>query len=151
MDKAVTKPIYDILTIAQRYEVGRSDGYAEGAYDAQWQPELVHNELLEIRDDVRRAREERQIATEEHSEAARAWQAYSVGRARGYREAGRMSSFLEAVSHARKLRDSAERGFRSALVRAKSEGHSLSELGRAAGLTRAGVAYLLRRERGEKR
>ena len=62
-----------------------------------------------------------------------------------------MSAFLEAVSSARKLRDLANRSFREALIRAKEEGHSLSELGRAAGLTRAGVAYLLRRERGEKR
>jgi hypothetical protein len=62
-----------------------------------------------------------------------------------------VSAFLEAVQHARELRDAAARNFRDALVRAKQEGHSLSELGRAAGLTRAGVAYLLRRERGEKR
>jgi len=62
-----------------------------------------------------------------------------------------VSAFLEAVQHARNLRDLADRSFREALVRAKQEGHSLSELGRAAGLTRAGVAYLLRRERGEKR
>jgi len=76
-----------------------------------------------------------------------------------------LTVFLEAVSDARKLRDLADRNFREALVlrdladrnfrealvRAQREGHSLSELGRAAGLTRAGVAYLLRRERGEKR
>jgi hypothetical protein len=62
-----------------------------------------------------------------------------------------VSAFLEAVQHARHLRDLAEQGFRETLVRAKQEGHSLSELGRAAGLTRAGVQYLLRRERGEKR
>ena len=61
-----------------------------------------------------------------------------------------MSAFLEAVTIARELRDSAEKEFRSALVRARAH-HSMSEVGRAAGLTRQGIAYLLRRERGEKR
>jgi len=63
-----------------------------------------------------------------------------------------VSALLEAVALARELRDSAEREFRSALVRAKVEGgHSLSQLGRAAQMSRAGVNYLIRRERGEKR
>jgi hypothetical protein len=61
-----------------------------------------------------------------------------------------MSALLEAITLARDLRDSAEREFRTALVNAK-ERHSLSELARAGGLSRAGVQYLLRRERGEKR
>jgi hypothetical protein len=61
-----------------------------------------------------------------------------------------VSVLLEAVAEARELRQQAEREFRRALVRA-AEAHSLREIARVAGITFSGVAYLLRRERGEKR
>lgn len=59
-----------------------------------------------------------------------------------------MSVLLDAVQEARELRDVADREFRKALTRA-SEQHSLREIGRAAGLSFAGVRFILRRERGE--
>jgi hypothetical protein len=59
-----------------------------------------------------------------------------------------MSTLLEIVHEARELRDEAERAFRLALVRAKAR-HSLREIAGAAGLSFAGVRWLIQRERGE--
>lgn len=61
-----------------------------------------------------------------------------------------MSVLLDVVTEARELRDRAEHEFRTALVRAKAH-HSLAELARAAGMSRPGIQYILRRARGEKR
>lgn len=69
-----------------------------------------------------------------------------------------MSALLDAVTQARELRDAAgadwERAdaeFRRSLARAHEQ-HSLREIGRAAGLTFAGVRYLIQHaERGERR
>jgi hypothetical protein len=61
-----------------------------------------------------------------------------------------MSALLDAVAEARELRQTSEREFRSALVEAREQ-HTVVEIAHAAGITRQGVSYLLRRERGEKR
>jgi len=70
-----------------------------------------------------------------------------------------MTAFLEAVSHARELRDHAERAFRESLVRARAHrwhengrerSHSLEDIGQAAGLHRATIHYLLKRGETEK-
>lgn len=59
-----------------------------------------------------------------------------------------MSTLLEVVHEARELRDSAEKEFRRALVRA-SEHHSLREIARVAGMSFSGVAWHLKREKGD--
>ena len=61
-----------------------------------------------------------------------------------------MSALLDAVRDAAENRASAESEFRSLLVQAQAGGHSLSEIGRACGLTKQGVRWIIRRERGEK-
>lgn len=53
---------------------------------------------------------------------------------------------LENVREARELRDLSEIEFRRAIVRADRAGHTLLEIGQAAGLTKTGVKYLLDRE-----
>lgn len=60
--------------------------------------------------------------------------------------AGAIVTPLEAVSYAAIARADAEDAFREALKTARAEGHSLSEIAAAAGLTKAGVAYLLGKE-----
>lgn len=60
-----------------------------------------------------------------------------------------MSALLDIVAEARELREAAEREWRNAIVRARAGKHTLEEIGRAAGLKKAGVAYILKRERGE--
>lgn len=62
-----------------------------------------------------------------------------------------MSALLDIVAEARELRESAEANFAKAIVRARAGKHTLEEIGRAAGLKKAGVAYILKRERGEQR
>lgn len=54
-----------------------------------------------------------------------------------------MSALLDAVSAAREARDAAQAHYRE-VVRKAREHHSLSELARAAGITRSGVQHLLR-------
>lgn len=67
-----------------------------------------------------------------------------------------MSARLETVQEAAELRRDAETEFRRALVNAAERDphtgkpyHTLSEIGRAAGLTKPGCAYLIRRTREE--
>ena len=57
-------------------------------------------------------------------------------------------TLLDVVAEARTLRDRAQAEYVSALVRARTA-HSWTEIGRAAGLTRAGARYLVRRGRGD--
>lgn len=57
-------------------------------------------------------------------------------------------ALLEMVLEASERRQAAESDYRTALMQASAAGHSLAEIGRAAGLSRAGVAYLLRRMKG---
>jgi hypothetical protein len=61
------------------YELGRSDGVADGSVDFDWNRERIANRLDEIRADVRRA----------FLSAGRRSRAYVLGYARGYREATR--------------------------------------------------------------
>lgn len=61
------------------------------------------------------------------------------------------TTLLEIVSEARELRDAAEREWRNAIVRARAGRHTLEEIGRAAGLKKAGVAYVLKREKENER
>ena len=58
-----------------------------------------------------------------------------------------MSVYLEAVAQAAERRANSEAEFRAALVRA-TEFHSLSAIAPAAGLTKAGVAYLVAQSGG---
>lgn len=51
---------------------------------------------------------------------------------------------------ARELRDIAEHEFRRAIVRASEAGHSLREIGEAAGLAKTSVRYYLTPERREE-
>jgi hypothetical protein len=61
-----------------------------------------------------------------------------------------MSETLQAVTIAHELRGEAEDEFRLSLVRARTAGHSWSEIAEAAPpLTRAGVRFLTRRATGE--
>ena len=59
------------------------------------------------------------------------------------------ATLIELVAEARELREGAERQFALAIVRARAGKHTLEEIGRAAGLKKAGVAYILKRERGD--
>lgn len=59
-----------------------------------------------------------------------------------------MSALLENVRDARELLLAADREWRRALVNAATR-HSLSQIAEAAGLSKPGVAYLIRREREE--
>lgn len=54
-----------------------------------------------------------------------------------------MSYLLDAVREARELRDAADREWIRALRRASEGGHSLREIGDAAGLGKTGVRYYL--------
>ena len=62
-----------------------------------------------------------------------------------------MSALLDIVAEARELREAAEANFAKAIVRARAGRHTLEEIGRAAGLKKAGIAYILRRESGEEK
>lgn len=67
------------------------------------------------------------------------------------REGDRVTTtLLEIVSEARTLRDEAIRELALAIVRARAGRHTLEEIGRAAGLKKAGVAYVLKREAREE-
>ena len=57
-----------------------------------------------------------------------------------------MSAVLDAVREAAARRTWADQEFRKLLREAHGEGHSLAEIGRAAGLTKQGVRWLIRRE-----
>ncbi len=57
-----------------------------------------------------------------------------------------MSVYLEAVAQAAEQRRNSEAGFRAALLRA-TQHHSLAQIAPYAGLTKPGVAYLVRVER----
>jgi len=57
-----------------------------------------------------------------------------------------VSAVLDAVREAAQARDAADSDFRRLLREAHGEGHSLAEIGRAAGLTKQGVRWLIRRE-----
>ena len=54
-----------------------------------------------------------------------------------------MSKTLATVTRATRQRVDAEARYRAAIRAASDAGHSLSEIGKAAGLTRNGVRYLL--------
>ena len=56
-----------------------------------------------------------------------------------------MSALLDAITQAREARDAAQAHYRE-VVRKAREHHSLSELARAAGITRSGVQHLLRKD-----
>jgi DNA-directed RNA polymerase specialized sigma24 family protein len=58
-----------------------------------------------------------------------------------------VSALLDLVSEARDLRDTANREFRRALVRANEGGHSLREIAEAAGINFSAVRGHLLRER----
>lgn len=60
-----------------------------------------------------------------------------------------MSYLLDAVREARELRDAADREWVRALRRASEAGHSLREIGEAAGLGKTGVRYYLNRPERE--
>ena len=60
-----------------------------------------------------------------------------------------MTALLDILSEAAELRETAEAEFRKALVRASAQ-HSLRECARAANISHAGVAFILRTERGTK-
>ena len=53
-----------------------------------------------------------------------------------------MSKLLSAVTRAANRRTAADEGYRAA-IRAARTSHTLEEIGRAAGLTKQGVRYLL--------
>lgn len=53
-----------------------------------------------------------------------------------------MSRLLSAVTRAANRRTDADRAYRQAIEAARSQ-HTLEEIGRAAGLTKQGVRYLL--------
>ena len=57
-----------------------------------------------------------------------------------------MSALLAIVEAAREARDTANRDFVRAVVRAKRK-HSYAQVAAASGLTRAGVQHVLRREK----
>ncbi len=57
-----------------------------------------------------------------------------------------MSVYLEAVAQSAERRASSEAEFRAALVRA-TDHHSLSQIATSAGLSKAGVAWLVKTER----
>lgn len=57
-----------------------------------------------------------------------------------------MSALLDLCAEARELRATAEREWVRAIVRARAGRETLSAIGRAAGLTKAGTAYVLKRE-----
>ncbi len=61
-----------------------------------------------------------------------------------------MSVYLEAVAQAAERRQQSEAEFRAALVRATAH-HSLSQIAPHAGLTKAGVAYLVAKDGGSIR
>ena len=55
-----------------------------------------------------------------------------------------MSALLRAVTRAAKRRQASDQEYRAAITAARDAGHTLPEIGRAAGLTAQGVHYLLR-------
>ena len=59
------------------YEHGRSDGFADGAYDFRWRPAVAHDRHIELREEVGTAA----------ALLGRSTRAYTLGFARGYREA----------------------------------------------------------------
>lgn len=59
------------------------------------------------------------------------------------------SVYLEAVAQAREKRQDAEAEFRAALLRATTH-HSLAQIASHAGLSRAGVAWLVKAERTKR-
>jgi hypothetical protein len=67
------------MKMKTQYENGRSDGVADGTVDYDWNRERVDGRLDEIRADVRQA----------FLSAGRLTRAYTLGYARGYREAAR--------------------------------------------------------------
>ena len=60
-----------------------------------------------------------------------------------------MSALLDIVREARELREAAEHNFRVAIVRAKSQ-HTLTEIGRAAGLGKARISQIVNQSREER-
>jgi DNA-directed RNA polymerase specialized sigma24 family protein len=61
-----------------------------------------------------------------------------------------VSALLDIVSEARELMQAAQDEYQKAVRRARAGGHSLQEIGRAAGITKQSVSKALRREeRGE--
>jgi hypothetical protein len=67
----------DAAATAEQYELGRSDGVADGTVDYDWNRERISGRVMEIRLDVRDA----------FLTASRKGRAYVLGYARGYREA----------------------------------------------------------------
>ena len=55
-----------------------------------------------------------------------------------------MSKTLAAVTRATRARVDADERFRNAIRAASEAGHSLSEIGKASGLTRNGVRYVIK-------
>ena len=58
-----------------------------------------------------------------------------------------MSALLDIVRDLTAVRRDAEREWSTAIVRARAH-HSLSEIARAADITKSAVAYILKREKG---
>jgi hypothetical protein len=54
-----------------------------------------------------------------------------------------VSRLLAAVTRATTRRTDADRAYRAAIHAAHQAGHTMEEIGRAAGITRQGVGYLL--------
>lgn len=54
-----------------------------------------------------------------------------------------MTRVLEAVTRATRKRAAADKAYRAAMHTARDAGHTLAEIGRAAGITDRGVWYLL--------
>ena len=54
-----------------------------------------------------------------------------------------MSALLSAIRRATTRRDTADQAYRAAIRAAREAGHTLDEIGKAAGITRQGARYLL--------
>ena len=57
-----------------------------------------------------------------------------------------MSASLDALREAAEGRERGRTEFYAAVLAARAEGHSQTEIARAAGITKAGVRYILKRE-----
>lgn len=55
-----------------------------------------------------------------------------------------MSRLLSAITRATRRRIEADRAYRESIRAAREAGHSMPEIGEAAGITKQGVAWLLR-------
>lgn len=81
--------------IRDHYELGRSNGYADGAFHAQWHREEIGPALGALGDELRHARDYVQVSRARAAQRPsialpddpRRYRAYHVGYSRGYREA----------------------------------------------------------------